>query len=139
MATLDMDKIENAVMETIATIASLTSGTSIFYGQIPENKLEVVAVVIDANATGNEAEIPKFQVQIIGKYRLRKNAVAAYSKISQGLPLYGDRTVVISGTSSVVIAGILKRGNGGVYQDSDNGTKVWCFSINAIACIKSTT
>jgi len=136
---LDVEKIEKALLSTFATITSLTAGVTIFYSQIPEGLLNACAVIVEGDATGNEPEIPKFPVQVIGKFALRKDAMTAYSKVMQGLPIYGDRTVTVDTNKYVVISGILKKGNGGVYPVTENGTKLWYFSMNAIACIKSTT
>lgn len=133
---LDIDKIEKALLQIFAGIANLQPGTNIFYGQIPENMMDATAVITAGDASGNEPEIPKFTIQIIGKFTLRKDAAETFSLISQSLPMYGSRIIRVDGYD-VLIEAILKRGNGGVYPEVENGCKTWRFSLNAVACVKS--
>jgi len=133
---LDYEKIEKALLEIFSEILSMTPGTNLFRGQIPEGTSDVCAVIVDAENTGNDPEIPKFTAQALGKFTERKYAVLRYSQIYQSLPTFGIVRNVDG--RRVVIEALLRRGAGGVYPDSDNGIKIWCFSINFIAAVKST-
>lgn len=128
---MDTKVAERALTQFWADALGLTTDTNIFRGGIPASKSEGVAVILGTEITGNDPAIKKYNVQILGKYDDRDKALQLVEDVSGSLPCY-EQTLTVTG-GSVNIRAMLKRGSGGAWKQSDDGTIKHYASFNLIA------
>jgi len=134
---MDTKLAEQALTKFWADTLKLTIDTDIFRGGIPSTISEGVAIIMGAEkGADNYPDIKKYNVQIIGKYDDRDKAVQLLEDISNALPCYGE-TVTLSAEDKedvvVTFRGMIKRGSGGTYNQTDDGKKKTYASFNLVA------
>lgn len=129
---MDVVEIERILTNWIAGMLGMTVDKNIFRGIIPTGKTGICVILGSEIPTANQFRPKSYNLQVLGKFKERDDAVRMLSKLSGALPL---RETVISGTR---IKSISQQGGGEPYRAEDDGKYYWYASFNATAVILTT-
>lgn len=116
---------ELALTKIVAAWSGMVLGTSFFQGQVPDGGTGA-AFALGAELPNEDGDpaLPHFAAQVVGKFTSRATAQGLLEVLRVNLPAFG---LVQDG---IIFPTVLKRGEGAVVQDQDDGVKVWRLFYN---------
>lgn len=127
---MDVVVIERALTNWAARILSKTVDTNIFRGGIPTGIETGVGVLIESEISKRGLFQPRiYNVQILGKFADRDDAMKMNSKLTGSLPIYGNTV------DNVSFRVLVQRGDAACYKYEDAGKMKWYASFNLLAVV----
>ena len=126
---IDTVQLERDLTTWAADKLYMTVDNNIFRGSIPP-ATDAVAVKIGYEMNDTEPHLKTFNIQILGKYSSRDEAMRMLGNLNNLFPCYGES----QGENTFV--SIIPRGGGQPYSSDDNGKVKTFFSLNLLASVK---
>lgn len=109
---------ERALVDLCAGLLELEKDKTLFRGKLPAAKMDAVAVIIESPGQGNEPVMPRYAVQLLGRFESRDAALEMCDKFDLVFPRVGDGFY------------ILKTGRPAVYDTTVKGREAFGVSVN---------
>ncbi len=124
--------LEKALQAWLASKLGLVVDTKLFRGAIPSGVDNAACVRLETPLKENApVQMDAWNVQILGKFKERDDAMAFVANVSRLVPAHGISITV--GASTVELNSVIPRGDGATYQDGpDAGSLKWMATINLI-------
>jgi len=124
--------IEKALTKWAAGVLSKTVDTDIFRGGIPTGNETGIGVLIGNEISKDMLQPRKYNVQILGKFSDRDDAMKMNSKLTGSLPIYETTS------ENITFRVLSQRGDAACYKAEDSGKMKWYASFNILAVVLTT-
>ena len=122
--------VEEALAKVVAGWSGMAYGTAFFRGQIPDGGTGAALVLgAELPEENGDVSLPRFSSQVVAKFagtNARQSAQGLLDVLRTNLPAFGVTQ------DGIVFPVILKRGEGAVVPDQDNGVKVYRMYYNML-------
>lgn len=126
---MDVVDIEKALTSWAAAVLSKTVDIDIFRGGIPTGYDIGIGVLIGNEIYKDFLRPREYNVQILGKFTDRDDAMKMNSKLTGCLPIYGNSV------GNIIFRVLSQRGDAVCYKAEDSGKMKWYASFNLLAVV----
>lgn len=112
---MDIIQVEREFTAWIAQILGLEVDTGIFRGGIPSGQATSVCVLFGSEIKGASINLTTFNVQVLGKFSDRDDALRMLHKLNRAIPCYGVSL------GDYIFRSIIPRGDSEPYASADDG------------------